>query len=147
MLHKDPQREDSPTSERLNWFQVAIPFVRVPVYQICANLPPLLKRNLELISCLTLSEESYIFITCIYLTYSAPLSAALFCSLQGAPGSHECVVFNKINIMSVEARFPPSNLIGQMHFSSRKWNLASASQISRQRWVVPPGPPESVNDF
>lgn len=42
LLHKDPQREDSHTSEKLNWFQVDIPFVRVPQYQIRANPPPLL---------------------------------------------------------------------------------------------------------
>lgn len=50
-------------------FQVDIPFVRVPLYQICANLLPLFKHNLELINCLTLSTGTCIFMTCIYLTY------------------------------------------------------------------------------
>lgn len=60
LQHKDPQREDIRTSERPNWFQVGIPRVRAPVHQIYANLLPLLKCNLELISCLLLSGEAYI---------------------------------------------------------------------------------------
>lgn len=72
MLHKDPQREDSHTSEKPNWFQVGIPFVRVPMYQIYANLLPLLKLNLQLISCLMFSGEAFIFITCGYTVFQPP---------------------------------------------------------------------------
>lgn len=77
MLHKDPQREDSLTSEKLNWFQVGIPFIRVPMYQVYANLLPFLKRNLELISCVTPSEEACIFITCAYFFKIFHLSITL----------------------------------------------------------------------
>lgn len=49
-------------------FRLVFPFVRVPAHQIYANLLPLLKCNLELISCLMLYEEAYIFITHMYLT-------------------------------------------------------------------------------
>lgn len=66
------------------------------MYQIYANLLPFLKHNLELISRLTLSEEAYIFITCLYLTYFT----SFYHSLSGCSVAHqaeEFVLFDKIN--------------------------------------------------
>lgn len=62
--------------------------------QIYANLLLLLKHYLDLINCLALSEEAYIFITGIYLKYvTSSYNSGCFAACQ----ADECILFNNIN--------------------------------------------------
>lgn len=63
------------------------------MYQIYANLLPLLKHNLELIGCPMLSWEAYIFITCAYIL--SPFITFSICCVEHQ--ANEYVLFNKIN--------------------------------------------------